>query len=99
MTSPRELPTQARDHHRRAGTVPFMCELEDGERPIWHGPKLVTRCRPFHGVACGVRRSRVLYGSGRDEGTSAESQGVHLPSRSQTEAEDKIGRASCRERV
>jgi len=34
MTSPRELPTQARDHHRRAGTVPFMCELEDGERPI-----------------------------------------------------------------
>src|SRR3989441_11471583 len=77
MTSPRELPTQARDHHRRAGTVPFMCELEDGERPIWHGPKLVTRCRPFHGVACGVRRSRVLYGSGRDEGTSAESPVVH----------------------
>src|SRR5438046_8409605 len=27
-------------------------------------------------------------GSGRDEGTSAESQGVHLSSRSQTEAED-----------
>src|SRR3989442_3014043 len=39
-----------------------MCELQDGERPVGHGPKLVTRCRPFHGVACGVRRSPVLLG-------------------------------------
>src|SRR2546427_3408720 len=45
-----------------------MGELEDGERPVWHGPNLVTRCRPFHGVACGDRPSPVLL---RPAGTRA----------------------------
>src|SRR5438093_5809296 len=39
-----------------------MCAWRGGARPVGHGPKLVTRCRPFHGVACGVRRSPVLLG-------------------------------------
>src|SRR5206468_11938238 len=54
--------------HRRAGSGALMRELKDGERPVWHGPKLVTRCRPFHGVACGVRPSPVLL---RPAGTRA----------------------------
>src|SRR5207244_11632684 len=42
MTAPRELAAQIGDHHARAGRAPLMRELEDRERPVSHGPKLVA---------------------------------------------------------
>src|SRR5690348_7265028 len=48
MTPPGELPAQARDYHRRPGAVPFVSELQDGEWPVSHGPKVPTSWPPFH---------------------------------------------------
>src|SRR2546426_12841901 len=57
--------SQIRDDGRRAGAAALMCELQDGERPVGHGPKLVSRCAPFHGptsgaAPCALRGVRVL---------------------------------------